>query len=304
VVDDRALGEWCYQHLEDGLGSVLFRWGHLSEVVGVQLHSGREVVIKARRYEPRLRACLAVQDHLARSGFPCPRPLTGVTRLGALAVTAETAMPAGEQLSPTAGAAPFAALIARLIESAPDPSRTPTLAPSPPWTAWDHPGPRLWPDADDEGRDLNAVRAPTWIDQAARRVRNRLTSVRGPMRIGHGDWESQNLAWASGVPLAVHDWDSVIVQPETSVVGLAAAVWAATGEPGGAASVAQTEEFIARYQVATGRPWAQSEVQDAWAAGLWVRLFNARKDAADGGGPQLERLEGEIDQRLACAALD
>jgi hypothetical protein len=102
----------------------------------------------------------------------------------------------------------------------------------------------------------------------------------------------------------VHDWDSVIVQPETSVVGLAAAVWAASGEPGGAASVAQTEEFIASYQVATGRPWAQSEVQDAWAAGLWVRLFNARKDAADGGGPQLDRLEGEIDQRLACAALD
>jgi hypothetical protein len=102
----------------------------------------------------------------------------------------------------------------------------------------------------------------------------------------------------------VHDWDSVIVQPETSIVGLAAAVWAATGEPGGAASVAQTEEFIASYQVATARPWAQSEVRDAWAAGLWVRLFNARKDAADGGGPQLDRLEGEIDERLACAALD
>jgi hypothetical protein len=102
----------------------------------------------------------------------------------------------------------------------------------------------------------------------------------------------------------VHDWDSVILQPETSIVGLAASVWAANGQPGGAASVEQTEEFIAAYQVATGRRWTQSEVQDAWAAGLWVRLFNARKDAADGGGPRLDRLEGEIDQRLACAALD
>ncbi len=304
MVDDKALDEWCQQHLEDGLGSVLFRSGHLSEVVGVQLSSGRQVVIKARPYDPRLMGCLAVQDHLARSGFPCPPPLTGVTRLGGLAVTAETAMPGGDQLSPKAGAAPFAALLARLIESAPDPSRTPTLAPSPPWTGWDHPGARLWPDADDEGRDLNALSAPTWIDEAARRVRDRLTSGSASVRIGHGDWESQNIAWASGVPLAVHDWDSVIVQPETSIVGLAAAVWAATGEAGGAASVAQTEEFIASYQVATGRPWAQSEVLDAWAAGLWVRLFNARKDAADGGGPQLDRLEREIDERLACAALD
>jgi Ser/Thr protein kinase RdoA (MazF antagonist) len=304
VVDDEVLGKWCHQHLADGLGSVLFRLGHLSEVVGVQLKGGRQVVIKARPYASRLMGCLAVQDHLARSGFPCPAPLTGVTRLGGFAVTAETAMPGGDQLSPSAGAAPFAALLARLIDSAPDPSRTPTLAPSPPWTGWDHPGARLWPDADDEGRDLNALRAPTWIDEAARRVRDRLTSGRPALRIGHGDWESQNIAWASETPLAVHDWDSVIAQPETSIVGLAAAVWAATGEVGGAASVAQTEEFLASYQVAAGRPWAQSEVQDAWAAGLWVRLFNARKCAADGGGPQLDRLEGEVDQRLACAALD
>ena len=159
MVDDKALGEWCHQHLEDGLESVLFRSGHLSEVVGVQLTSGRQVVIKARPYDPRLMGCLAVQDHLARSGFPCPPPLTGVTRLGGLAVTAETAMPGGGQLSPESGAAPFAALLARLIDSAPDPSRTPTLAPSPPWTGWDHPGARLWPDADDEGRDLNTLSA-------------------------------------------------------------------------------------------------------------------------------------------------
>jgi hypothetical protein len=36
---------------------------------------------------------------------------------------------------------------------------------------------------------------------------------------------------------------------------------------------------------------------------LRVRLFNARKDAA-GGGPQPGRLAGEIDDRLALAALD
>jgi hypothetical protein len=304
VVDDKTLGEWCNQHLEDGLESVLFRSGHLSEVVGVQLASGRQVVIKVRPYDSRLTGCLAVQDHLARKGFPCPAPLTGVTRLGGLAVTAETAMPGDGRLSPESGAAPLAALLARLIDSAPDPSRTPTLAPSPPWTGWDHPGARLWPDADDEGRDLNTVSGPAWIDEAARRVRNRLTASRASVRIGHGDWESQNIAWASGAPLAVHDWDSVIAQPETSIVGLAAAVWPAMGGPGEAASVAQTQDFIASYQSTTSRPWGQSEVQDAWAAGLWVRLFNARKDAADGGGPQLDRLEGEVDERLAHAALD
>lgn len=42
----------------------------------------------------------------------------------------------------------------------------------------------------------------------------------------------------------------------------------------------------------------------AWAAGLRVRLFNAEKDAVDGGGPQLDRLADEVRHRLALAALD
>ena len=101
----------------------------------------------------------------------------------------------------------------------------------------------------------------------------------------------------------MHDWDSVIAQPETAIVGLAAAVWPAAGAPGEAATVAQSADFIASYQQAAGRQWTGQEVQDAWAAGLWVRLFNAKKDAADGGGPQLDRLVGEISDRLTLAAL-
>jgi hypothetical protein len=75
------------------------------------------------------------------------------------------------------------------------------------------------------------------------------------------------------------------------------------GHPARPATAAQSAEFIAAYQQAAGRQWATQEVHDAWAAGLWVRLFNAKKDAADGGGPQLDRLAGEIGDRLDLAAL-
>jgi aminoglycoside phosphotransferase (APT) family kinase protein len=143
------------------------------------------------------------------------------------------------------------------------------------------------------------------VDDAARRLRERLSASAAPVRIGHGDWESQNIRWSDdGRPLVVDDWDSVIAQPETAIVGLAAAVWPAAGAPGEAATVAQSAEFLASYQQAAGRQWAEREVQDAWAAGLWVRLFNAKKDEAAGGGPQLDRLAGEIGDRLALAALD
>lgn len=304
VLDDALLADWCDRHLGAGPACVLFRSGHLSEVVAAELADGRWVVIKARPADPRIAGCIAVQGHLARAGFPCPVPLTAPTQVGGLTVTAETLVQGGSQLPGEDGAAPFAALLARLISLAPGPAAVPALAPSPPWTGWDHPGVRLWPDRDDQGRDLNGTSGPAWVDVAARRVRERLSASAAPACIGHGDWESQNIRWSGAHPLAVHDWDSVIAQPESAIVGMATAVWPATGAPGEAATVAQSAEFITSYQRAVRRQWTGREVRDAWAAGLWVRLFNAKKDAADGGGQQLDRLAGEIDERLALAALN
>ncbi len=303
VLDDAFLADWCDRHLGARPACVLFRSGHLSEVVAAELADGRRVVIKARPSDPRIAGCTAVQEHLARAGFPCPEPLAVPVQAGWLTVTAEAFVSGGSQLPADGGAGPFAALLARLISSAPSPADVPFLAPSPPWAGWDHPGSRLWPDRDDRGRDLNSTPGPAWVDEAARGVRERLLAFAAPARIGHGDWESQNIRWTGGRPLAVHDWDSVLAQPEAAVVGLAAAVWPAAGAPGEAASVKQTGDFIASYQRAAGRQWTEPEIQNAWAAGLWVRLFNAKKDAAEGGGPQLDRLAGEIDDRLAQAAI-
>ena len=230
--------------------------------------------------------------------MPCA--LTGPVEVGGLTVTAETLVPGGSQLPVDGGAEPFAALLARLVSCAPDPTAVPSLAPSPPWTGWDHPGARLWPDRDDRGRDLNAapgLRGSTTLPAGPGPAQR----LRRSRRIGHGDWESQNIRWSGGAPLAVHDWDSVIAQPEPAIVGLAAAVWPAAGAPGEAATVAQSAEFIAAYQRAADRQWSEQEIQNAWAAGLWVRLFNAKKDAANGGGPQLDRLADEVGERLALA---
>jgi Ser/Thr protein kinase RdoA (MazF antagonist) len=283
---------------------VIFRAGQLAHVTGFELADGRAIVVKVRPYESRHAACAAVQASLAAAGFPCPVPLAGPEQLDEYAITAETFLPGGDQLPSGCDAAPFAALLASLVRSAPAVVDVPPLAPSPPWAGWDHGGARLWPDRDDHGRDLNDLAGPGWIDDAGRRVRGYLRRHAGPVRIGHGDFESQNIRWCSAEPVAVHDWDSVIAQPETAIAGLAAAVWPARGSPGQAATPSQTADFLAAYQRAAGLCWTEPELRHAWAAGLWVRLFNARKDAADGGGPQLDRLAIEITERLSRAGLD
>jgi hypothetical protein len=303
MLDDALLANWCLRYLGAPLEDVVFRAGHVSEVVGVELSNGLRVVVKARPFQPRIAGCLRVQAELARVGFPCPRPLTGATRVHDLTITAETAMPGGRPLPPQDGEGPFVALLARLIKSASALARVADLTPSPPWAGWDHPGFRLWPDLDEHGRDLNLATGPDWIDRAARRVRERLISTPGRVCIGHGDWESQNIRWTDVGPLVVHDWDSVIAQPETAIVGLAAAVWPREERPDQLATVAQTADFISSYQHLAGREWDTSEIRDTWAAGLWVRLFDAKQEAAEGGGPQLELLTTEIDERLDRAGL-
>lgn len=300
MLDDALLADWCLSHLGAPVERVLFRSGFLSDVVGVELTDGQRAVVKARPYQARLAGCLQVQAALAGQGFPCPRPLTGATRLHGLAVSAETELSGGTPLSAEAGPDPAAALLARLVASAPDPQAVPDLSPSPPWAGWDHPGSRLWPDLDEHGQDLNLVAAPDWVDAAARRVRERLLSTPARRCIGHSDWESQNLRWSGLDPLVVHDWDSVVAQPEPAVVGLAAAMWPCADDT---ATVARSAEFITGFQEHAGREWAPWEVRLAWAAGLWVRLLYVKQEAAEGGTHQRERLSAEIDERLDLAAL-
>lgn len=223
-----------------------FQQAHLSVVTGVRLADGRNVVVKARPAMARQRGCLEAQRHLWQAGFPCPQPLAGPAPLGALDAMAEAYVPGGTQLAPGPGlAGSFAAALAWFIRLAPPASAVPSLEPSPPWCYWDHHEDGPWPWPDDMDADLNARPGPAWLDDAAIRVRARLARCAGPPVVGHCDWESQNIRWHGGRLHAVHDWDSVVSRPEAAIAGLAAAVFAAAGDPGEHATVAQGEQFLA-----------------------------------------------------------
>jgi Ser/Thr protein kinase RdoA (MazF antagonist) len=297
-VDDHAIADWCAMWLRARPVEILASHGHLSRVSELLLANGRRVVVKVRPTQTRLAGCAYVQQHLWRTGFPCPEPLVGPVPFGAdttLAASAEAWVPGGEMLGPREPGAVdgYATLLARMIRLAPPAARLPSLDPPPPWNAWDHGGAGVWPAADDRPDDLNAIPGTAWLDEVGRAVQLRLAAFGARSVVaGHGDFEAQNVRWRElpvaapdaarllSTPVVVHDWDSVIVAPEATIVGFAAAVWPSGAGP--AATVDQTATFIEAYQRAAGRTWLPDEIGAAWAAGLWVRAFNEKKWRIDG----------------------
>ncbi len=299
IVSADAVGAWCARWLGSAVGEVLFTTGHLALVVGARLEDGRDVVVKVRPDERRLRGCFAVQEHLWRAGFPCPRPVAGPHPVDGYAATAELLVPGGGPLDPGSDrATAFAELLADLVRLAPEVDAVPDLTPAPAWMHWYHDSGGVWPPPDDRPDDLNAHPETAWLDEIGARVRRRLDGSRERGRVvGHCDWEAQNITWRDGRPWAVHDWDSAVAEPETVIAGQAAAVWPASAESFGA-TIAQSEEFLEAYQRARGAAFTRAELGEAWAAGLWVRSFNAKKWLLDG----LDTLSpAEAEERLRRA---
>ena len=299
-----ALNEWCREHLGSEPEKILFETGYLSQVVGLRLAAGRDVVVKVRVWQGRLASCGRVQHALWERGYPAPQLLVPPSRVGELAVSAEVLIHGGELLSAQPdSAARFAEGLARLVRTAPSASTVGILAPSPAWVGWDHGAAELWPDPDDRDGDLNAHPADRWLDEIAAAARTQLRTLDWPAAIGHGDWYSQNLRWIDRRLHVVHDWDSVVAQPEAAIAGVAAAIWPGTGLPGEVATVSQTEDFLAAYQEASGQSWSDQEIHAVWAAGLWTRAFDAKKASLVGADADAALTRTEATQRCRLAGL-
>ena len=308
-----ALAAWCERWLGAPPVAQLFEAGYLSLVQGLRLADGRQVVVKVRSRGSRLAGCAIVHRALWTAGLACPEPLVDLQPLDGYAATAETLVPdVGEPPPHSELTGVSAAALARLVALAPAPASVPSLAPSPSWAGWDHTEPGLWPTPEDRDVDLNAHPEPQWLARVAAAVRDHLRGqLRGQLRrhpgghpggsvIGHGDWHPDNVRWHGTHLIAVHDWDSVICQPEPAIVGLAAASFLGIDDLRAMASVEDSAAFLHAYQHARGRRFTSADYAASWAAGLWQRAFDAKTRSLHGDPEQiLTRHEAQARLRLA-----
>jgi hypothetical protein len=130
-------------------------------VGAVRLLDGREVVVKVRPDNPRLRTCREVHSLAWEAGFPCPEPLVGPLALGPAVASAERYLPGGVpgRWDDADLARRTANQLQRLVALAPPPSSLGTLSPPPPWVGWSDPR-APWP-LPDEGPELSHHPATT-----------------------------------------------------------------------------------------------------------------------------------------------
>jgi hypothetical protein len=298
VISMENLSSWCEARFKSPLCDILFESGYSSAVFGVVLGNDKRVVAKIRPWDERFVSCWRVHQHMWEAGFPCPKPLGPPVRHAGLAVSFEGYLPGGEPLPRGMGAAEeLGRVLAELVKLAPPASAFPRLYPEWGFLRWDDQG-DTWPPATDIAADLNAQHEPRWIERSARLARSIIRGNGLQPVLGHGDWWSDNIRWEGRRLLSVDDWDSIVSLSEPAIGGVAAALFAF-----GQSTIEESATFLDAYIAASGKHWNTLEYQQAWATGLWARLFDARKESMLGVFEFATLLEGEVEERLNRAGV-
>jgi hypothetical protein len=286
---------FCREHLGAGLERTEMFAAGRSAVLGLRLAGGRRVIVKVRgaRVSPRfLTAVAEIQGALHADGYPAPEPLAGPAPLGRGTATAEAVLERG---APPDARAPgvrhaMAVELRRLVERCDRFAELEGLRDE----AWRLAPGSLWPLPHD-ARYAFAPGDPgaEWIDAlAARAIEAAGLREGGAGRpvVCHGDWRVGNLRFEGDELTAVHDWDSLAVEPECAVLGGVAhyftADWSAPGPhyPG----LDEALAFVASYESVRGTGFTAAELRAICATIAYSMAYSARCehfDAVAGDAP-------------------
>lgn len=269
------------------------RWytSSVAAVAGVVLDDGREIVV--RTYGRAIgtafvEGVVRVQRHLARHGFCCPEPLSGLVSVAGVHGRVESLLddPGARRPAPHEMAASARGL-AQVIRLAGE--IDPTGLSEHPMRIIDS---ELYPTPHSPLFDFEATAAGAeWIDDIAMAARGPMSD--DPPVIAHGDWSARNVRLDTTGVGPVYDWESLQHGPETIAVGIAAATWQALGEADEplAPTAPNINRYIDLYEHARERPLTVSQHRSARAAALYALAYTARcEHAITPGGPLRTRV--------------
>ncbi len=278
----KRLEECCARTLAP-VEECLFYRSNVGLVAGLVLADGRRVVAKAHHPDQtraRLATVQRVQAHLAASGYPCPRPL-GMAHCEHAFVTFEELREDGgyrdghDCLVRRA----MAESLAEQIRLTGEVSEVLALSRDPLWTRRG-----VWHGTHHPMFDFDATRhGAEWIDELASRALDILRDDPGRAVVGHIDWRVEQMRFEGDRVSVAYDWDSLVRDSETTIVGYAARAFPLAWERAGTRLWPTPDEqvaFVAEYEAARGRPFSVAERRAAAAAGVFESAYGARCEHA------------------------
>lgn len=289
AVIEAAVDGFCRSQLGAAIVEVLFRATSVGVVFGVRLEDGRRVVVKVhqpRELRETLEAVQAVQAHLHSTGFPCPAPLFGPTRLANGFAVVEQLIDEGEfrDTHESSYRQRMAEVLAWHFQLARECGQPEALG-----RGWSLYVPdRLWPpQAHSPVIDFEATAVGAeWIDAIAAKAKA-LASRPGELVVGHHDWSGKHFRFADDRVTVVYDWDSVRLGREAVIVGNAAMTFTTNFDLPGLKLTPTPEEmraFVDEYSAARPAALSRDEREQIAACATFIAAYTARCEhcAVDG----------------------
>jgi hypothetical protein len=282
TADPEAIWEQVLETCPEAMGCFAFRVS-IGALFGLELRDESRVALKIHTgaYSTSyLAAAQAVQEHLWRRGFPCPRPLGGRGR-ATLEEWREDGVYRDGHVAEVRRA--LAIALARLIELTDELRPLPRLQRG---FAFPRRVTQLWPTPHNVLFNFEATSAGAeWIDEIAAAALAVRHDRIGREVVGHGDWVANHVRFDGAEPCVAYDWDSLETDREPNLLGCAAATFTYNEqlpvelEP----SVEETRAFVADYEAARGAALTADELRATHAAAVYVRAYATRCGHAVGG---------------------
>jgi hypothetical protein len=277
-----SVSSFCETHLGVRPVGAMFYRASAGCVVGLCLRSDQLVVLKAyqaRWSEPFLGAVQTIQADAAAAGFPCARP-----RLAPTALPGRPNLAVVESWWPDPGMRALRSAQARRVSASGLAAQIRLGADvGAPAALLGHPlestGGNLYPQPHSPLFNFEATAdGAEWIDDLARLAARLRGTDPTPPVVAHMDWSARNIRLGDEELLAVYDWDSVALVPETTAVGQAAATWCVTAEPDGWEFPLSDEivAYVEEFEAAAGRRFSPAQWRAAGGAAAWVLAYTAR----------------------------
>ncbi|AZN42722.1 hypothetical protein [Paenibacillus albus] len=284
------MNDFCRCHLNSSIHSCLHISFSVGASFGFELENGNQIFIKVHKptsadtitaiSKPYLTAVSSVQKSLAESGFPCPRVLLEPTELGAGIATVDEFAAPGELRDAHVPAirAAIAQTLAQLIKST-EPYRDAPGFASGRFGASE----TLYPIPHNDLFNFNrTAKGAEWIDAIAVKAKNTVNRIKGRVVLGHLDWSLKHFRFSGNEVAMVYDWDSLKLEDELNVLGIAAATFTTTWDIPVKITPSQEESyaFVKEYEQFRGSAFTGEEWTKVSAATTYCLAYVARCEHA------------------------